>query len=289
MRQYIDVALADQARRRPSVRHERRPYEPGGRLDVLHEHRALDVARRQRHRGEATRRRCRRDRRHVARTEAQRTGINTHAKLLMLTHAFEVLRSWCDVKTDARNLRSRRAIERIGARLDGVLRAHMPAFDGGVRDTAFYSILRGEMAILFGMVCGRRLDRGLSRRRWILAASPSSVPRESRASCRDLAIWSGEVRRMQAFRRGTIPAEGGCMRTHLLGILLRPRFRRRGLHRLVGEDVGSTSQAVISGRVSRASPWPMSARVRARGTAPAATTSTAAAPATWRVPRVLVR
>jgi RimJ/RimL family protein N-acetyltransferase len=77
--------------------------------------------------------------------DAQRSGINTHAKLLMLAHAFE---GWevrrVTLKTDARNVRSRRAIERLGARLDGVLRAHMPAFDGGVRDTAFYSILAAE-------------------------------------------------------------------------------------------------------------------------------------------------
>jgi N-acetyltransferase len=77
--------------------------------------------------------------------DVQRTGINTHAKLLMLTHAFE---RWgvrrVTLKTDARNLRSRRAIERLGARLDGVLRAHMPAFDGAARDTAFYSILKIE-------------------------------------------------------------------------------------------------------------------------------------------------
>ncbi|HEY1695221.1 MAG TPA: GNAT family protein [Polyangiaceae bacterium] len=76
---------------------------------------------------------------------AQRTRVNTHAKLLMLTHAFE---AWevrrVMLKTDARNVRSRTAIERLGARFDGVLRAHMPAFDGGVRDTAFYSILAAE-------------------------------------------------------------------------------------------------------------------------------------------------
>lgn len=76
---------------------------------------------------------------------AQRTAVNTHAKLLMLTHAFEV---WevrrVTLKTDARNVRSRTAIERLGARFDGVLRAHMPASDGGVRDTAFYSILASE-------------------------------------------------------------------------------------------------------------------------------------------------
>jgi RimJ/RimL family protein N-acetyltransferase len=77
--------------------------------------------------------------------DAQRTTINTHAKLLMLTQAFE---AWevrrVMLKTDARNVRSRTAIERLGAKFDGVLRAHMPAFDGGVRDTAFYSILASE-------------------------------------------------------------------------------------------------------------------------------------------------
>jgi RimJ/RimL family protein N-acetyltransferase len=76
---------------------------------------------------------------------AQRTAINTHAKLLMLTQAFEV---WevrrVTLKTDSRNARSRGAIERLGARFDGILRAHMPAFDGAVRDTAFYSILADE-------------------------------------------------------------------------------------------------------------------------------------------------
>jgi RimJ/RimL family protein N-acetyltransferase len=81
--------------------------------------------------------------------DAQRTAINTHAKLLMLTHAFE---TWqvrrVTLKTDARNVRSRRAIERLGARLDGVLRAHLPAFDGAVRDTAFYSILHEEWPAL---------------------------------------------------------------------------------------------------------------------------------------------
>ena len=76
---------------------------------------------------------------------AQRTAVNTEAKLLMLTHAFDVwgLRR-VNLKTDARNVRSRTAIERLGARLDGVLRAQLPAADGGVRDTALYSILASE-------------------------------------------------------------------------------------------------------------------------------------------------
>jgi RimJ/RimL family protein N-acetyltransferase len=77
---------------------------------------------------------------------AQRTPINTEAKLLMLTHAFDV---WnvqrVTLKTDARNERSRNAILRLGARLDGVLRANMPAYDGDwPRDSAFYSILSDE-------------------------------------------------------------------------------------------------------------------------------------------------
>jgi RimJ/RimL family protein N-acetyltransferase len=76
---------------------------------------------------------------------AQRTAVNTEAKLLMMRFAFE---TWgvrkVVLKTDSRNNRSRNAIERIGGRLDGVLRAHMPAYDGGVRDTAYYSILRDE-------------------------------------------------------------------------------------------------------------------------------------------------
>lgn len=76
---------------------------------------------------------------------AQRTPINTEAKWLMLRHAFEALRVHrVTLKTDARNVRSRTAIERLGARFDGVLRAHMPAAEGGLRDTAFFSILRHE-------------------------------------------------------------------------------------------------------------------------------------------------
>src|SRR5712671_1051880 len=74
--------------------------------------------------------------------DAQRTPVNSEAKLLMLTHAFE---SWrvvrVNLRTDARNARSRAAIERLGAKLDGILRAHVPASDGGVRDTASYSLL----------------------------------------------------------------------------------------------------------------------------------------------------
>ena len=79
----------------------------------------------------------------------QRTGINTEVKLLQLVHAFEV---WQVVrvtfKTDARNERSRRAIEGIGARFEGVRRAHAPATDGTIRDTAYYSILQIEWSAI---------------------------------------------------------------------------------------------------------------------------------------------
>lgn len=77
--------------------------------------------------------------------EAQRTGINTEAKQLMLTHAFEV---WMvhrvSFRTDSRNARSRASIERLGAQFDGVIRAASIAYDGAIRDTAYYSILDSE-------------------------------------------------------------------------------------------------------------------------------------------------
>jgi RimJ/RimL family protein N-acetyltransferase len=77
--------------------------------------------------------------------DVQRTAINTEAKRLMLTHAFERWEVYrVTLKTDARNVRSRSAIERVGCRLDGVLRAHSPAADGGPRDAAMYSMLAGE-------------------------------------------------------------------------------------------------------------------------------------------------
>jgi RimJ/RimL family protein N-acetyltransferase len=78
--------------------------------------------------------------------EAQRTGINTEAKYLMLRHAFE---EWgalrVQLKTDARNEQSRRAILRIGATFEGVLRKHMlRSHDGYERDSAMFSITEGE-------------------------------------------------------------------------------------------------------------------------------------------------
>ena len=76
---------------------------------------------------------------------AQRTPVNTEAKLLMLDHAFDTWRvRRIRIKTDARNERSRSAIVRIGLSLDGILRADMPGADGAVRDSAVYSMLADE-------------------------------------------------------------------------------------------------------------------------------------------------
>jgi N-acetyltransferase len=76
---------------------------------------------------------------------AQRTPVNTEAKLLMLTHAFDEWRVHrVSLMTDARNERSRRAILRIGAQFDGVIRAARPGSDGMIRSTAAFSILESE-------------------------------------------------------------------------------------------------------------------------------------------------
>jgi N-acetyltransferase len=75
----------------------------------------------------------------------QRTHVNTTAKLLLLEHAFETLGArlvgW---RTDNFNFASQRAIERLGARKDGVLRHHALRRDGTVRDTVMYSLAAGE-------------------------------------------------------------------------------------------------------------------------------------------------
>ena len=75
----------------------------------------------------------------------QRTAINTEAKYLMLKHAFETLRCIAvDLRTHEKNLQSRAAIERLGAKLDGLLRNHRIMPDGSLRNTAAYSIIDDE-------------------------------------------------------------------------------------------------------------------------------------------------
>jgi RimJ/RimL family protein N-acetyltransferase len=75
----------------------------------------------------------------------QRTALNTEAKLLLLGHAFDELGCIAvEFRTHFFNHQSRRAIERLGAKLDGILRCHQRARDGSLRDTCVYSIIAPE-------------------------------------------------------------------------------------------------------------------------------------------------
>jgi RimJ/RimL family protein N-acetyltransferase len=91
---------------------------------------------------------------------AIRTAANTEMKRLMLGHAFEVWQAACVcLHTDARNERSRRAMERIGARFEGILRAHRLATDGLPRDSARYSVTAPEWPAV-----KRRIDGMIAQR-----------------------------------------------------------------------------------------------------------------------------
>ncbi len=95
----------------------------------------------------------------------QRTLLNTEAKLLLLAHAFDRLGCLAvEFRTHFLNHQSRRAIERLGARLDGILRQHMIMPDGHIRDTAVYSITRDEWP---------RVKEGLEKRIAEGSAKPS--------------------------------------------------------------------------------------------------------------------
>ena len=89
----------------------------------------------------------------------QRTYVNSACKLLLMTHAFETLGAEVvGLRTDLLNTRSQRAIERLGAQRDGVLRHHQLRRDGSARDTVMYSLLAAEWpgvrARLLGAVGG---------------------------------------------------------------------------------------------------------------------------------------
>ena len=91
---------------------------------------------------------------------AQGTGINAEAKLLLFTYAFETLGvARVDLKTDARNARSRRAIERLGAHFEGVLRRWSPSWapgeEGLLRDSAIFSVVAAEWPAVKGALAGR--------------------------------------------------------------------------------------------------------------------------------------
>ncbi len=79
----------------------------------------------------------------------QRTPLNTQCKLLLLQHAFETLDCIAvEFRTHFFNQQSRAAIERLGAKLDGILRNHQIAPNGTLRDTVVYSIIRGEWPVV---------------------------------------------------------------------------------------------------------------------------------------------
>lgn len=79
------------------------------------------------------------------RASCQRSALNTQCKLLLLTHAFETLDCIAvEFRTHRLNAQSRRAIERLGAQLDGILRSHLRMPDGTLRDTCVYSITAAE-------------------------------------------------------------------------------------------------------------------------------------------------
>ena len=91
---------------------------------------------------------------------AQRSGINTEAKLLLLGHAFDTWGVWrVALCTDVRNARSRAAIERLGATFEGVLRKHRPAYGdtagSGPRDSAIFSIIDDDWPAVRENLLGR--------------------------------------------------------------------------------------------------------------------------------------
>ena len=93
----------------------------------------------------------------------QRTKANTEAKLLLLTHAFETLgANRVEIKTDALNEKSRRAIARIGATQEGIFRQHMIVpRSGRVRDTVYFSIIRSEWPDVKARLAQRLEERAL--------------------------------------------------------------------------------------------------------------------------------
>jgi RimJ/RimL family protein N-acetyltransferase len=90
----------------------------------------------------------------------QRTALNTEAKRLLLTHAFESLGCIAvEFRTSFLNQPSRRAIERLGAKLDGVLRNHQRHSDGSLRDTCVYSVTDSEWPAVKAHLDFRLQDR----------------------------------------------------------------------------------------------------------------------------------
>ena len=77
-------------------------------------------------------------------TSAQASSVNPECKLLLLNHAFAAGANRVELKTDARNARSRAAIAKLGAKQEGIFRAHMVVRDGHISDSVYFSIIRSE-------------------------------------------------------------------------------------------------------------------------------------------------
>jgi RimJ/RimL family protein N-acetyltransferase len=130
------------------TRRDRPPAGPAGRAGDA----AVDGVRRRRpHRGHDDLHERRRGHRRVEigstwyAAAVQRSPLNTQCKRLLLAHAFETLGCIAvEFRTHRLNTQSRRAIERLGAQLDGMLRAHQVSPNGTLRDTAVYSITAAE-------------------------------------------------------------------------------------------------------------------------------------------------
>ncbi len=94
----------------------------------------------------------------------QRTLLNTEAKRLLLAHAFETLACIAvEFRTHFLNQQSRRAIERLGAKMDGILRSHQRALDGSLRDTCVYSITASEWPAIRTHLDGKLAGSGQDR------------------------------------------------------------------------------------------------------------------------------
>jgi N-acetyltransferase len=91
----------------------------------------------------------------------QRSAVNTEAKLLQLTHCFEVLgTNRVEFKTDARNARSRAALARIGAVEEGTFRAHMVMPDGALRDSVYFSVIASDWPAVKRKLTDKLAHRG---------------------------------------------------------------------------------------------------------------------------------
>ncbi len=121
----------------------------------------------------------------------RRTGVNTEAKLLMLGHAFDQLNCVAvEFRTHFMNSTSRAAIERLGAKLDGVLRSHQLLPDGSRRDTVVYSILDVEWPAVRNNLRHRLDPLGAGEDCGQIAVPRVASCPQSRASVRSRSSWA---------------------------------------------------------------------------------------------------